>query len=310
MKIKSLVAGTILLALFIFASCVNLIKSATDQDDFPSEMVEFVPYPDNPVFAGTGTNTWDREIRERGFILYEDSIYKMWYTGYNREISEEKFLGYAVSSDGIEWARYEDNPVFNEKWTEDMFVLKHEGAYYMFAEGDRDVAHLMTSADGIKWQEQGNLVITTTAGDAIPAPYGTPSAWVENGKWYLFYERDDAGVWLATSEDRLNWTNVWDEPVLSPGPEDYDKGAIAVDQIVKHKGKYYIYYHATPQPYGGSVPNTWNSNVAMSTDLIHWKKYPYNPIVENNCSSPVLVFDGEKPSLYTMHAAVRRYLPK
>ena len=54
-------------------------------------------------------------------------------------------------------------------------------------------------------------------------------------------------------------------------------------------------------------PVTWTSNVAMSTDLIHWKKYPENPVVKGDFSSAILVFDGEKPSLYTMHPVVCRY---
>jgi sucrose-6-phosphate hydrolase SacC (GH32 family) len=303
----SLTAGIVLFTLFTFASCAGQGRQVAGEGDFPVEMVGFTAYPANPVFAGTGGDTWDKKIRERGFILYEEGLYKMWYTGYNADMAEEKFLGYATSDDGVNWVRYSDTPVFNAKWTEDVFVLKHEGLYYMYAEGADDIAHLLTSADGINWREQGDLTITTTRGDTIPAPFGTPALWIEDGKWYLFYERNDAAVWLATSEDKLHWTHVQDEPVLSPGPETYDKGAIAVNQVVKHKGKYYLYYHATPQPYGGDVPNTWNVDVAVSDDLIHWRKYPDNPLVENDCSSPILVFDGEKPGLYTMHPAVCRY---
>jgi len=295
--------------LFISASCTGGKKQTSESADFPSEMVDFVKYDGNPVFAGSGSDTWDAKIRERGFIIYEDGIYKMWYTGYNPQLSETKFLGYATSTDGVNWTRHPENPIFREKWAEDMIVIKHEGIYYMYAEGVDDVAHLMTSPDGIKWQEQGDLTITTTKGDTIPAPYGTPTVWIENGKWYLFYERDDAAIWIATSDDKLNWRNLQDEPVLSPGPETYDRGAIAADQIVKHKGKYYLYYHATPDAYGQPNPNPsgWNSSVAMSTDLFHWTKYPHNPIVGDDCSSPILVFDGDKPSLYTMHPDVRRY---
>ncbi len=134
---------------------------------FAASMVKFTPHKDNPVFQGTGTNTWDKHIRERGFILVDEGIYKMWYTGY-KEDSEPKYLGYATSQDGIEWSRYSDGPIFSEKWTEDMFVFKDGGMYYMYAEGTHDIAHLMTSTDGISWQEQGDLVILETGGDPIP----------------------------------------------------------------------------------------------------------------------------------------------
>ncbi|NLA48865.1 MAG: hypothetical protein GX876_05310 [Bacteroidales bacterium] len=41
-------------------------------------MVKFTPYEHNPVFTGTKEDTRDRFIRERGFILLENGLYKMW----------------------------------------------------------------------------------------------------------------------------------------------------------------------------------------------------------------------------------------
>ncbi len=275
---------------------------------FASSMVDFTPYEANPVFQGSGTETWDKLIRERGYILIEDGVYKMWYTGYTED-SETKYLGYATSDDGINWSRYSDGPIFSEKWTEDMFIIKDGGMYYMYAEGTHDIAHLLTSSDGVHWVEQGDLVILDTSGEPIPPPYGTPVVWIENGKWYLFYERHDDGIWLATSEDKKTWRNVQDEAVINKGPGEYDEGAVAANQVVKYEDQYYLYYHASSS-LDWADPNTislWTSNVAVSTDLVHWEKYPENPIVEGDHSSPILVFDGEKNRLYTMHDKVWLY---
>lgn len=299
---------TLLLSLL---SCNDQQKSTTEnstKEGFATEMVEFVPYQTNPVFKGTGTNTWDQKIRERGYILLEDGVYKMWYTGYKGNDTVTKYLGYATSADGINWKRYAKNPIFSGKWTEDICIIKKEGKYYMFAEGRNDVAHLLTSNDGINWQEHGDLDIRTMNGKSIPGPYGTPTGWFENGKWYLFYERNDEAIWLATSSDLKTWINVQDDPVIKPGPEKYDQGAVAVNQVVKYKDKYYIYYHASSAPMNSSVE--WTSNVAVSTDLIHWIKYPKNPIVQGDHSSPITVFDGNGYRLYTMHPQVFLYFPK
>jgi hypothetical protein len=51
-------------------------------------------------------------------------------------------------------------------------------------------------------------------------------------------------------------------------------------------------------------------NLARSKDLVHWEKYPGNPIVAGNQSSGIVVEDGGKYRLYTMHDQVRVYLPK
>lgn len=66
---------------------------------FPGKIVDFVPYSNNPVFAGTGAGTGDSNIRERGHILREGNAWHLWYTGY--ENGKDKYLGYATSSEGI-----------------------------------------------------------------------------------------------------------------------------------------------------------------------------------------------------------------
>ena len=305
----------VLMLFLVVPGCKNKQKPSAinaNKAEFPDEMVKFIPYGSNPVFKATGIDTWDQMIRERGYILFEDGIFKMWYTGYNMKDPDSKYLGYATSGDGINWNMYPENPVFSQKWTEDMFVIKNEGKYYMYAEGKNDVAHLLTSDDGINWQEEGDLVILKVNGDTIPGPYGTPNVVIENGKWYLFYERNDKGVWLAESNDHKTWKNIQDEPVINTGPELYDARMIASNQVIRYKGRYYIYYHGIGENVPGNPPSRsrWTSNVAMSTDLIHWVKYPKNPIVEDNHSSPILVFDGNKYRLYTMHPSVCLYFPE
>lgn len=282
-------------------------------EEFPREIVEFVAYHGNPVFAGTGKDTWNRKIRERGYVLREGDTYHLWYTGYNHNRSDAHYsntmsLGYATSPDGLRWTRHPGNPVFAKSWTEDMMVVKHGDIYYMFAEGLHDVAHLLTSKDRIHWRDHGKLDIRQTNGKPLsPGPYGTPTAWIEGKKWHLFYERNDRGIWLATSTDRKVWTNVQDEPVIAMGPESYDKHAVALNQVIQHKGRYYGYYHANADP---QWRGNWTTNVATSTDLIHWKKYANNPIVPTDHSSGSLVHDGRRYRLYTMHPDVRVFFPK
>src|SRR5688572_7711937 len=302
----------VIIIILLSACTNNTPKENSTADGFAPEMVEFEPYNSNPVFTQGDSSAWDNSIRERGFILNEDTIYKMWYTGFKGPNTDTtvKHLGYATSKDGIIWERYPGNPVFTGRWTEDMMVFKHDGKYHMYAEGFKDIAHLLLSDDGIHWKDQGDLKITTTKGDTLPGPYGTPTVFIENGKWYLFYEKLDSAIWLATSTDKLNWKNISDEPVIKPGPEKYDLGAVAANQVVKHNGKYYLYYHASADIEWLSNNGAWNSNAAMSTDLIHWTKYPGNPLVEGDHSSPITVYDGKKVRLYSMHPDVWLYMNK
>jgi beta-1,2-mannobiose phosphorylase / 1,2-beta-oligomannan phosphorylase len=302
----------ILILLTLFTGCTTRTASENantlaDSSGHPREILDFAPIENNPVFTGTGSNTWDQKIRERGYIIREDGLYHMWYTGFREEPDTEMHLGYATSLDGLVWTRYADNPIFDEGWVEDMMVVKSDGTYYMFAEGKDDIAHLLTSSDRVHWKEHGPLDIRYVNGTPLSkGAYGTPTAWLEDGVWYLFYERGDLGIWLATSTDMKVWTNKQDEPVIQIGPETYDKYGVAVNQIIKHKGKYYAYYHAT----AFEDWHEWTSCVAISEDLVHWKKYENNPIMKENKSSPILVHDGEQYRLYTMHDAVCVHIPE
>ena len=300
--------GVLLLLFLLDGSYLASAKSKNSAKEkgnskFPDELVNFTAYEKNPVFIGTGINTWDQMIRERGYILKEDGIYHLWYTGYNKLSGKatESHLGYATSKDGITWTKYINNPIYDAGWVEDMCVIKSKGTYYMFAEGKDDIAHMLTSVDRIHWNEKGPLDIRYCNGQPLSkGPYGTPSVWREKNKWYLFYERDDLGVWLAVSNDLKVWTNLQDEPVIKMGPELYDQFAVAVNQIIKYKGSYYAYYHAS----AFKDWHEWSSCVAKSEDLVHWVKYSKNPILSENKSSPVLVFDGNGYRLYTMHSRI------
>ena len=81
---------------------------------------------------------------------------------------------------------------------------------------------------------------------------------------------------------------------------------VAMNQIIKYKGRYYGIYHAT----NDSAWSSWSTNIAVSPDLVHWKKYENNPILKENKSSGILVHDGQRFRLYTMHPDVRVHFPK
>lgn len=276
---------------------------------FPRDLVAWTPGRANPVFTGEGDGHWDAKIRERGWILRDGDLYRLWFTGYDGTRNGIRQLGYATSTDGVNWKRYPNNPLVRNRWVEDMMVVKQGDRYYMFAEGaDDNHAELLTSNDGVAWNWEGPLDIRRADGvRPAKSPCGTPTVWIERGTWYLFYEWRDLGIWLATSRDPQSriWINVQDEPVLVPGPDKYDESQIALNQVIKRDGAYFAYYHGS----GSTLPRTWNTNVARSTDLIHWEKFPHNPIVDDNRSSGIVVPDGPGYRLYTMHDQVDLFYP-
>ena len=152
--------------------------------------------------------------------MRDGGLWHLWYTGSNADRDPLRRLGYASSRDGLNWTRSPRNPLVADAWVEDMCVVKRCGRHFMFAEGEQDIAHLLTSTDRLGWRREGPLDIRLRDGSPIPnGPRGTPAVWLERGVWHLYYERMDRGVWLATSRDLRTFTNVSDEPVLACGPE-------------------------------------------------------------------------------------------
>lgn len=282
--------------------------SVQSAEPFPPELTQFEAFDGNPVFTAGSPDQWDARIRERGWIMFDPQAasgkdaWHMWYTGYDGTPTGRRKLGYATSSDGLKWVRHQRNPIYDLHWVEDMMIVRHDGTFFMFAEGQDDQAHLLRSSDGVEWLRVGQLDVRLSNGKPIePGPYGTPVGWHENGEWFLFYERKDLGIWLAKSEDMKVWRNVQDEPVLKPGPDQWDQDLIAMNQVLRYQGRYYATLHGSKQ---GS--KLWATGLAVSDDLRTWKKYSGNPLfpIADNKSSGLLIHDGMRWRLYTMHNQV------
>ncbi len=316
--------------LFLICQIISVASArAVDHDIvFPPELTQFESIAAHPVFEAQGEGYWDVKIRERGWIIRDKDRWRMWYTGYDGTRAGIKRLGYATSMDGLKWTPDPSNPILKDHWIEDVCVISHDGILHMFAEGANDQAQRLTSRDGIVWQQNGRLDIRQKNGDALSdGPYGTPTAWLENGIWNLFYERSDRGIWLARSTDLKVFTNVQDDPVMLPGvtlskvptdaaaePNDIEhpqlkpdeRDLIALNQIITYHGRYYAVIHSSRRSEDPKIPGLWATGLAVSPDLIHWTKSPDGPLrpLSENKSSGLLIPDGPEFLLYTMHGKV------
>ncbi|MEK7134464.1 MAG: hypothetical protein AAB819_01935 [Patescibacteria group bacterium] len=65
-------------------------------------------YQRNPVVRVGGNGEWDSIKADNPFVMFDEGMYKMWYRGQNLSYSA---IGYATSSDGIQWTKYSENPI-------------------------------------------------------------------------------------------------------------------------------------------------------------------------------------------------------
>jgi predicted GH43/DUF377 family glycosyl hydrolase len=192
----------------------------------------------NPVLTLGTSGSWDDTRVITPSVLYDGSVYKMWYTG--RNSSGVYGIGYATSNDGIAWTKDNRNPVFTAApapaWDSDIVrepsVVYFDGMYHLFYAGTDHwpyfkIGHA-TSPDGIAWtRDSHNPVLTPTANswDAIEV-YG-PSVVVNGTVLEMFYSGNSGGAWLtghARSTDGTNWTKDANAFLSPSGGSAWDKG--------------------------------------------------------------------------------------
>ena len=121
----------------------------------------------NPVLDIGEADSWDDEGVTNPCVLFEDGVFKMWYTGYD---GTEYGVGYATSQDGIIWSKADSvNPIL-EKGSGDSFecgyvfrpkVVKYKDEYIMLYGGHNGAVHVdmgcAKSPDGITWTKKDSL---------------------------------------------------------------------------------------------------------------------------------------------------------
>ncbi len=80
-------------------------------------------YPNNPIMTIGDEETWDAANIQDPFVLRNEDTYHMWYSGFSEWIFDglgQYQIGYAYSSDGINWTKSSANPVLkygsNNDW--------------------------------------------------------------------------------------------------------------------------------------------------------------------------------------------------
>ena len=161
--------------------------------------VKFERVSESPVMAPE--LEWEKVAVMCPHVLWdrERHVYRMWYSG--GEQYEPTAIGYAESSDGINWKKYEENPIFyadpSREWE------KHKAAgcqvfikdeyFYMFYIGyhNEDYAQIgmARSRDGITNWERSSLnpiIAPEEEGFDCEACY-KPFTIYRDGKWMLWY---------------------------------------------------------------------------------------------------------------------------
>lgn len=212
-------------------------------------------YSENPVLSVGSGSTWDSNNVASPCVLYDGQLYRMWYqgsiTGTNRYN-----IGYATSTDGINWVKYASNPVLKSSssgWEQGDVsgpnVIFDGVQFKMYYTGSTLVYNhkigYATSYDGINWVKHSNNPIlsnSTSSGAGVGGLFV-----IQQNNSYLGWYHNDYDFWAqiyhAYSNDGISWIKSQKNPVIKIGTfgswDDYSVGSPKV--ILKNK-QYWLYY--------------------------------------------------------------------
>lgn len=250
----------------------------------------------NPVFTPSGVGAWDDPLAGGSVLRDQDdpvSKYKMWYVGGETAVGEGMSIGYATSSDGINWVPYSNNPIMTHGNSWDMHgfsgisVIKDGSTYKMWYEGvDNNSTSQIgyaTSSDGVNWTPYPNNPVFSPGvnGSWDDEDVGNPWIIKDGSTYKMWYWGDDQQtgieqIGLATSSDGINWQRSGINPVLSPDPAlPWENGdGVGSPKVIKNASGYTLAYHTSDQ--SGTV----RVGVATSSDGLIWNKDNNNPILD------------------------------
>jgi len=244
------------------------------------------------VFESGESGSWEEKV-SGPCVIYDGTIYKMWYTGSRAGVSK---MGYATSSDGINWVKYSGNPVLvpggNGGWddwnTWGSNVLFDGSTYMMWYSGEqvRDGTRRIgfaTSTDGITWVKySGNPVIVPSSGWDSKFVHAGPV--IKEGPTYkMWYTARDGGIWrigLAESSDGITWQKYYGNPVLDREPSIWESHAVIEPSVVLVGDTYKMWYigsDGTAQKIGLAFSSVAEEYPDLVISDISWE--PSSPIV-------------------------------
>jgi hypothetical protein len=247
--------------IFVFLVLFLLVSTSIAQTHWTKEILF------NPVLSPGPAGAWDESWVRKPTVIFDGTTYHMWYVG-----SSPHRIGYAISSDGINWTKYNDPTTTDPLFTESDPVLNPGQP----GEWDSEEA----SAPSV-------ILLDTT--------------------YHMWYRGKDhtvgngpASIGHAKSTDRIHWEkDTLNNPVLTPGPAgSWDEVWIGYQSKVLFDG---TLYHMWYEGWGGIDDYVQIGHATAPHPDSAWTKDPNNPVLSFGAlgswdnprmDGPSVVYDG------------------
>lgn len=212
---------------------------------------------DKPILMPDKRHEWEKASVFNAAAIYKDGLVHMFYRASNNSFmldsdkpeEKNKFvssIGYAVSSDGINFKRFEKPVVVGktkqEAWgVEDPRVSEIDGKYYMLYTGFGGIDWMnyricMVTSDDLKNWEGHKVLLDEPDKDAALLPDKV------DGKFVMFHRREP-DIWMAYSNDLKTFGNH--KKIMSTIPHTWQGKKIGIAGTpIKCSDHYVMIYHA------------------------------------------------------------------
>ena len=264
-----------------------------------------------------GSSAWDGGQIFQPEVVHHDGRFHMFYSGFRGQASISGAIGYATSSDGLNWIKHPDNPIL--QGTQELPNLYSPAVYFdgtqwvMFvnaAENRRaigrtilratapDLSGPWTMSDGTFFDDR-----STRQWDYQSQPAAFISLDNELRLYYMALGGAGIQMGLATSSDGLAWTRHDDptttelafdgsDPILALGESgQWDTATSGSISVLFADDQWELFYiGTTTSPFDFTtnpvtVKKPIHIGYATSEDGVLWTRHEDNPVLQiyDNC---------------------------
>ena len=221
-------------------------------------------YPD-PVLSPGPAGSWDSSQVGLGSVIWNGTLFLMWYRGANPTAFANGAVGLAFSRDGLSWSKYSANPVMTVTTVMTptaiigkLFVIRWQTTYYMWASG-RSASDQISNHTRIYYATSNNGINWTIGPSAAISPSTDPNSWDSQivygpsviqagsnfGLWYSGISKGSVNpqIGYATSPDLVTWTKASGNPILSWGSAgSWDSAGVEQPDVIFGVNGYALYF--------------------------------------------------------------------
>ncbi|MEK7848750.1 MAG: hypothetical protein AAB270_07485, partial [Chloroflexota bacterium] len=216
--------------------------------------------------ALTGTAaSWDSDSVGSPSVYLDEGVFRLWYTGVGSDARPA--IGYATSTDGLNWAKHPRNPVLT-------------GALGTFE--DTGVLH-----PSVLWDASQALWKMWYSGRA------------EGGQ-----SVGTLKIGYATSPDGIMWTKHATNPVMVAGPQgSWDSRGVGIATVRKTGTEQFVIYYTGYSGVAGSLiakigSATSTDGISWGSRQLRWDVGPTGSWDGRSVGAPFVLMDGEKAMMW------------